>query len=260
MIPALANAEATPVDSTGMRSGRARLVSFSGIDGAGKSTQIAHLRASLEARQQQVKIVTFWDDVAVLKHLREDAGHRVFKGDKGVGTPEAPIARRDKNVRSPAMTLIRLGIYLLDAISLRRMARRALHSGADVLIFDRYLYDELANLNLANRAIRAYVRALTRLVPRPHAALILDADPVAARARKPEYPLEFLHECRNSYLRLSEILGGLTVIAPGAVQTVKREVECRALDQSANRLGPGPLWTAASHTETDEPKARPFAS
>lgn len=259
MIPALAKAEATPVHPARAGGAPARLISFSGIDGAGKSTQIAQLRASLEALQQEVKIVTFWDDVAVLKRLREDAGHRVFKGDKGVGTPEAPIARRDKNVRSPAMTLIRLGIYLLDAISLRRMARRALRSGADVVIFDRYLYDELANLNLARRAIRAYVRALTRLVPRPHAALILDADPVVARARKPEYPLDFLHQCRNSYLRLSEILGSLTVIAPGAVQTVKREVERQALGHLANRPGPGPLWTAASHTETDGPKARPFA-
>ncbi|HEX4065039.1 MAG TPA: thymidylate kinase [Acidobacteriaceae bacterium] len=235
-----------------------RLISFSGIDGAGKSTQIAHLQGVFEAAGQRVKIVTFWDDVAVLKRLREDAGHRVFRGDKGIGTPEAPIERRDKNVRSPAMTLIRLGMYCLDAISLRRIARRALHSGADVVIFDRYLYDELANLNLSSRAMCAYVRALARLVPRPDPALILDADPVAARARKPEYPLDFLHLCRNSYLRLSEILGGLAIIAPAPVPAVKREVERQA--RTGARRAALRIETASSpQNETDEPKARPFA-
>lgn len=213
--------------------GPAKLISFSGIDGAGKSTQIENLRARLEEAGLRVRIVTFWDDVATLKRLREEAGHKVFRGDKGVGTPDAPIERRDKNVRSPLMTLVRLGIYGLDALSLRRIGGRVLRSGADVVIFDRYLYDELANLNLDNGIIRLYVRGLAGLVPRPDPGFVLDADPEKARARKPEYPLDFLHLCRNAYLRLSSFLGGITVVPPLPLEAAKREVVRIALQPAA---------------------------
>ncbi len=203
---------------------RARLVSFSGIDGAGKSTQIANLCASLHAAGLKVRLITFWDDVATLKSLREGVGHKVFKGDKGVGTPEAPIRRRDKNVRSPWMTLLRMAFYVFDALSLRKTAQAALRSQADVVIFDRYLYDELANLNLANPATWLYIRGLIKLAPRPDISFVLDADPEHAFARKPEYPLDFLHSNRNSYLKLSQLLGGMTVIPPMAIDEAKAEV------------------------------------
>lgn len=200
------------------------LVSFSGIDGAGKSTQIDHLCLTLRDAGLGVRLFTFWDDAAALTSLREGAGHKVFGGDKGVGSPDKPIHRRDKNVRSPAMTLARLGLYLLDALSLRRVARRALRSGTDVIVFDRYLYDELANLDFSHPVVRFYVRFLLRLVPRPDVAFILDADPVQAHTRKPEYPLEFLFENRNAYLRLSALLGEMTVIPPLPIERAKAEV------------------------------------
>ena len=99
-----------------------------------------------------------------------------------------------------------------------------MRSGADVVIFDRYIYDELANLNLRSAAIRAYVRGVMKLVPRPDAGFVLDADPDQAFARKPEYPLEFLHSNRNAYLSLNDVLGGITVIPPLPIVEAKAEV------------------------------------
>jgi thymidylate kinase len=203
---------------------RTRIVSFSGIDGSGKTTQIENLCASLREAGLTVQLITFWDDVARLKWIREGVGHKVFKGDKGVGTPEAPIHRRDKNVRSPLVTLFRLSIYLLDAVSLRNISKRALRSQTDVVIFDRYIYDELANLNLGNAATRLYLRGIMRLVPKPNISFVLDADPEQAFARKPEYPLDFLHSNRDSYLKLSQILGGIIVIPPMPINKAKAEV------------------------------------
>jgi thymidylate kinase len=199
-------------------------VSFSGMDGAGKSTQIQNLRTRLTDAGLKVSLVTFWDDVARLRGVRETSGHKLFKGDKGVGSPEKPINRRDKNVRSGPMTAVRYFLYLVDAISLRLVVKKSLKSNADFIIFDRYAYDELANLSLNNPLSRIYVRFIMWFVPRPHMSYVLDADPVQARARKPEYPLEFLHFCRASYLQLNELIGGMTVIPPMPVQDVAREV------------------------------------
>ena len=200
------------------------LISFSGIDGAGKSTQIDNLCDRLRSSGLTVKIITFWDDVATLKNLREDVGHKVFKGDKGVGSPDAPIKRRDKNVQSPLVTLFRLGIYVLDALSLRAKIKAARHSGTNVVIFDRYIFDELANLNLNSAATRLYIHCVMGLVSRPDVSFVLDADPDKAFARKPEYPLDFLHQNRNAYLRLAGIVGGITVIPPATIQQAKDDV------------------------------------
>lgn len=246
--------------TTTARRGTARVISFSGIDGAGKSTQIANLRSALQGAGLRVDVITFWDDVATLRGLREKASHQVFRGDRGVGTPEKPIERRDKNVRSPMMTPIRLGMYLLDALSLRRIARRALQAGADAVIFDRYLCDELANLNLDNPLMRIYARWVMALVPRPRPGFILDADPAQARARKPEYPLKFLVECRESYLRLSAFLDCLVVVPAGDVDATGREVLRRVLGEAA-----GPETQTAAppcqdpEKEMDGHEARPLA-
>lgn len=210
---------------------RCKLVSFSGIDGAGKGTQIESLCARLKEAGLRVGLITFWDDVATLTGLREASGHTLFKGDKGVGTPDAPINRRDKNVQSWPMSGVRLCLYVLDAVSLRRVVGKALSSGIDVLICDRYIYDELANLTLSNPAARAYVRLILKLVPKPDVSYLLDADPVQARARKPEYPLDFLHTNRASYLALSN-LAGITVIPPDSIQNVKQNI----LEHAQRRL------------------------
>lgn len=221
------------------------LVSFSGIDGAGKSTQINALRRRMEDSGMSVLLVAFWDDVAQLTSLRETTGHALFKGDKGVGSPEAPINRRDKNIQSRTMTALRFLLYFLDGLSLRRVARKARRSGADLVIFDRYAYDELANLRLQNPIVRAYARLIMRIVPRPHISFLIDADPNQARARKPEYPMDFLAACRRSYLALGDLLGGcFTIIPPMPAEDVTRAVMKSALEMLSSSPPSAPLATS----------------
>ena len=201
-----------------------RIVSFSGIDGAGKSTQIEALCTRMEDDGQRVLLIRFWDDVARLTRIREGAGHHVFKGDKGVGSPSAPIVRRDKNVRSWTMTCLRLFLYTIDSISLRLTVAKAMRSNADLVIFDRYAYDELANLALSNPAMRMYIRMIMKVVPKPHISYLLDADPEKAFARKPEYPLAFILSNRQAYLDLKDLVGGMTVIAAMPMKEVEQAI------------------------------------
>jgi len=191
-----------------------RIVSFSGIDGAGKSTQISALQAWIKKTGQRTQMLTFWDDVAVASGFREFTSHKAFKGDPGIGSPEKPLHRRDKNVTSLPVTASRFFLYFADAVNLCRKVRALRKTDAALVIFDRYIYDELANLPMNRWPARLFIRFVLAFVPKPDVAYIVDADPDAAYVRKPEYPLEFLRKNREAYLTLSRLAGGITVIEP----------------------------------------------
>jgi len=170
-------------------------------------------------------VATFWDNVVVFPRLRQNLTRRLFRGETGVGAPERPVQRRDKNLRPWYVTLVRCGFYVLDAIHLRWLVKKMLSSEADVVVFDRYFYDQLAVLPIEQKAVRIYARLLFKLVPRPDIAYLLDADPEAAFIRKPEYPLEFLKRYRRSYLLVMELMRGITLIPAVPLEEAGRRVE-----------------------------------
>ena len=220
------------------------LISFSGLDGSGKSTQIEHLRARLTAAGYRTALLAFWDDVVVLSRYREDFVHKVYNSEIGVGAPGKPVQRRDKNVRKWYLTLARHILYLLDAVNLCVVVGRARRSRPDVIIMDRYIYDEWANLPLRGFLTRIYIRLLNAILPRPDIAYLLDADPEAAAARKPEYPVEFMHRCRAAYYRLARLLATMTIIPPLAIDQAKLAVEATLMGILSRRSAQRELETA----------------
>jgi len=200
------------------------LISFSGLDGSGKSTQISNLVRALHDSGYRTKQLAFWDNVVVGTRYREGFVHKAYKSQRGIGAPGRPVERRDKNVRRWYLTLARHLLYFVDAVNLRFVVGSARRSGASVVILDRYIYDELANLPLSSPLTRAYVRFVNWMVPRPDVAYLLDADPEAARARKPEYPVDFMRECRGAYKNLASIVGGITIIPPLELEAAKAAV------------------------------------
>ena len=216
-----------------MKSHRFRLLSFSGIDGAGKSTQIDALLLHLQERGHRFQLYTFWDDVVAFSQYREDLSLRVFKGEKGVGSPDRPIARRDKNVTSWYVVLLRLFLYIFDALRLSAVVSSQVGKDVEFVVFDRYIYDELANLPLQHWPVRLYVRVLLRIVPRPDSAFLLDADPEKAVSRKPEYPLKFVRRNRHAYLSIANI-AGMTVLPPSSIsettEAIRKSIAGRRRD------------------------------
>ncbi|HUR36354.1 MAG TPA: hypothetical protein VM009_00960 [Terriglobales bacterium] len=204
--------------------GKPLLISFSGLDGSGKSTQIAALREYLAGAGLETLTLAFWDDVVVGKRWREGFVHKVYKSEKGIGAPGRPVERRDKNVRRWYLSIARHLLYILDALNLGLVIMYARRLEPDVIIMDRYIYDELANLPLGNPVTRLFVRMVHALTPLPDIAYLLDVDVDAARARKPEYPVDFMRTSRIAYFELDRMLCHMTIIPALGLQAATDEV------------------------------------
>jgi thymidylate kinase len=233
-----------------------RLITFSGLDGSGKSTQIEAVVSMVSASGLRVRRLAFWDDGVVLKAMREEFVHKVYGSEAGVGTPENPVIRRDKNMRGWHLALGRPCLYLLDAWHLRSVVACERRSGCDVLIMDRYIYDEPANLPWESWVTQALVRCTVRLAPAPDLAFLLDADPDAAHLRKPEYPVSFMRECRKWYHRLAALLGTMTVIPPLSRQEAGSAIR-RALCHRFPDLTTDFRLAHGQRIATDEPRQSP---
>ncbi len=199
---------------------KAALLSFSGIDGAGKSTQIERLCSRLLQEKLRFERLALWDDVVLLAHVRADLSRRVLNSEEGVGAPGKPVQRSDKNVRRWYLTAARSILYFCDALRLRYAITRA-REHSSVVVLDRYIYDQLANIPF-NWLGRIYIRVVLRIVPRPDIAFLLDADPEAALHRKPEYPLDFLEKYRKAFLGLLALVPGMVIVPASDVDTVEQ--------------------------------------
>ena len=180
------------------------------------------LRSSKNRDWLRVLRLSFWDDVAVWSNMRSSVGAlTVSETDQS----RAFSPRNNKHVRKWYLTAARSGFYVLDTVRLRRVISSNLLGRIDVIIFDRYLYDQIANIYSPSPLYRLYCKTLLRGVPTPDLAFVLDASADAAFARKPEYPLEFVRQNRRNFLRLSELSPQIITVSPGGEDEVRKEIE-----------------------------------
>lgn len=177
------------------------LITFSGLDGAGKSTLIDWLRAEV-ARRRPVTVLHMNDHVGVYASVRAlrdwilrrppDAGP-VFPPGSEAG---ARGLARLRNAVLWSDTVRRL-LYPLDLVIFLCYRLYYEKLRRCVMIMDRYFYDRL--VDVANGRGWRWLRFLVRLTPTPHVAILLDITPAESHARKGEYTIPYLARRWEAY-------------------------------------------------------------
>jgi thymidylate kinase len=182
-----------------------RLVSFSGLDGAGKSSQAEALQQTLERLGFDVAVqwtrlewTTLWENrwlgvlgwparatLALLSRLRRTAGASAARAGEAA-RPLEPSALRE---RSALISHVWVAIVALaHAAAQRRETRGHLRAGK-IVICDRYTLDTAVHLRFRygeRRNYRFQTGLVDRLSPRPIATYLLDVPATTAHARKAE--------------------------------------------------------------------------
>jgi thymidylate kinase len=210
----------------------AMLVTFSGVDGCGKTTQAkalqsafhtCHLRAthvwSRGGSARWVGFFTRWSRqrMEAGKGMREATGPQGMSVDSWVEEPPEPqqaekVRARQQRFRSP---WLRWGWSWLTAIEL--VLQYARHVALPLLlgrvvICDRYVYDALADWaayfgeKMADQRLAAKIVRL--LTPRPRIGYWLDVPPAVAQSRsKDGVPEGFVAAQSAAYSRMADLYG-----------------------------------------------------
>ena len=184
------------------------LITFSGLDGAGKTTQINLLSTYLQSLGYRVTVLTMYDHVSISAVLRQ-ALKRLPRRNKprlssqpSMVTSASQSFRYDKNCVDPLTVLLRQIVYLLDLCRFSLIRASHKRQRRQLLIMDRYFYDSIANIARSMGWKALYTRCFLALMPTPDVPILLDLDAHVAFQRKPEYPLAYMIERRQVYLQL----------------------------------------------------------
>lgn len=216
------------------------LITFSGLDGAGKTTLIARLAAALAQEGRQVAVLHMNDHVGVYAYLRyvrdRLAGtRRSFAEPSPTGNGVGALERRQahsglRRVRDailwgkPVRRLLYLAdlpIFLLHRLVVELMQGR-------ILIMDRYFYDTIVDVaGDSDERPRRLARLLEHITPTPDVPVFLDISAERAFERKGEYSVEYLRARRERYRSVRLLVPSAVTLLEGplpAAEAALRQV------------------------------------
>ena len=152
-----------------------RLISISGLDGAGKTTQIDLMTQYLHDQNISVKYIWsrggYTPGFLLLKNiLRKLAGKKMPRAGRN--------SEREKKLQNPKIAKLWLTIAIIDMLFLYAVYFRILMLFGRTIIADRYIWDTLIDfrLNFKNIDVEKMFlwKVLVFCIPKPDVALYLD--------------------------------------------------------------------------------------
>jgi thymidylate kinase len=180
---------------------RAPMITFSGVDGVGKSTIMDDVEKELR-ETYRLKVVRLRHRpgllpiLSTLKHGKAEAERRT--------TEQLP---RTGGNRSFLSSILRFAYYLADYLVGQQLVHLRYLSKGTVVLYDRYYFDFVADPERSNIRLPRWITGFFyRFVARPDLSVLLYAHPERILARKQELAREAVEELTSRYDQLFEEL------------------------------------------------------
>lgn len=170
-----------------------KIISISGLDGSGKSTQVESLKQYLESK-----------------------GHKVFYLH-AIQFSIANLGRKSRKKRAKSVTTanwlqiqLRKLALIIDLCRFKKLLLKLKKQGYDYIVSDRYFYDSVLNIAyLENRRIATFMPK----IPKPTVGFYLKVDPevIMKRPRPADQGIKYL-KTKKYLLDSHASLWGLTFV------------------------------------------------
>lgn len=190
-----------------------KIITFSGVDGSGKSSQLELFRKELE--NKGVKAAYFH----AVHFSAPQAAKRLFARSSSKPGEAKAITKS-----SSLGVLLRKTVLLLDLYRFHRYLKRLERSGVTYLISDRYFYDSLVNIAYLDGTTLStpYANFAARFIPKPDKAFFLSVSPeaVMGRDRAPEQGLQYLKDKQGLFQEAATLWGFITIDGNAPLESV----------------------------------------
>jgi len=211
------------------------LITFSGLDGCGKSTHVDATvdylsRCGLNTRSLLTVNISATGVLLFLRRTLQRLGSSAMD-QKTATSPSGARIRVyskgrsfDEDRKRPIVVFKRWLIYPFDALALRVTLAWLSIRGADAVVCDRYTFDKLVNIPNVRSPLSAVVR---RLAPTPDLALFLDVTPEQVVERREEHDRSYYETKYACYRKLIDLGWELEPLAPTSIEDTQHRIEER---------------------------------
>lgn len=184
------------------------IITFSGLDGTGKTTYAEMVADHM--RKSGKKCRRFHVIRDSLSHFFT---HKVVGGisKKAKQTAESGLRDNGGSLVSGIFAFVKKCFLLVDILLFNICYGRLKGKEDDILVADRYFYDELVQARYLGISGRLFSRVYEKLIIKPDVAFFVELAPEKAYNRKSEYDVEYF-KVKSSIYRDTCKGGGFKII------------------------------------------------
>lgn len=191
------------------------IISFSGLDGSGKTTQIHLLADFLKKKGIPFSIVEV-GRISIfmqIKKILQIFSHRTVTHIESVQFD----LNKDSSLFKNFLSIIRQISTILDILIFILVFRLPLSFRKKIVLCDRYFFDSISQLYYLKMCSRQVFLFLLKLIPMPEVSFLLKTSYKTAYHRKPEYAKSYFIKKSRFYLFIAKKLN-MKVIESNDIQ------------------------------------------